>query len=374
MTPTTIPTIMPTTTTMAIPTTFISNLEHLAKQYPQYTTPMETIRPHIRPPWWMPKVDIYIEPNRDAAKEYHNATISGHDTHVTACIYTDGSGIDGNIGAAAVCPATGTTHHQYLGKETSYNVYVAELCAIQLATEIIKNNHQYTKCILYTDNQAAITVKPGQQSGQSIIPSILDAIEEVQQRPGFTMSIVWTPGHEDIPGNEQADSEAKKAAQSNGTLTAPFKHLTMKSARNMAIHKSIKATWEKEWPEGKNGGQHLRAITRRPTGDSGPKLYSNIANLSRQELAWLARPRTGHCSLNKYLHRFNIEEQPQCPCGNGVETVSHYLLRCMDHDEWRERLRKEVGVDGMYVEKLLGHPKLIKHTLNFVKNTGRFTF
>ena len=70
-------------------------------------------------------------------------------------------------------------------------------------------------------------------------------------------------------------------------------------------------------------------------------------NLNRQELAWLARLRTGHCSLNKYLHRFNIEEQPQCPCGNGVETVSHYLLRCRDHDEWRERLRKEVGGDGM---------------------------
>src|ERR1700724_322844 len=58
--------------------------------------------------------------------------------------------------------------------------------------------------------------------------------------------------------------------------------------------------------------------------DSGPKLYSNITNLSRQELPWLTRLRTGHCSLNRYLHRFNIVEQPQCTCGNGAETVSHY--------------------------------------------------
>ena len=374
----TTPTTTPITTMMSIPTTFTSNLEHLTKQFPQHTTPMETIRLHIRPPWWTPTVDIYIEPTKEAAKEYHDATISEHDTCITtACIYTDGSGIDGNIGAAAVCPATATTHYQYLGKETSYNVYAAELCAIKLATDIVRDNPEYTKCVLYTDNQAAITaiVKPGQQSGQSIILSILDAIDELQQqRPGFAMSIVWTPGHEDIPGNEQADCEAKKAAQSNGQLATPFTHSAMKSARNTAIHKSTKAKWEKEWREGKDGGQHLRAITQRPTGDSGPKLYSNITNLSRQELAWLARLRTGHCSLNKYLHRFSIADQPQCPCGNGIETVAHFLLRCRDHDEGREKLRKEVGGEGMSVEKLLGHPKFIKATLNFIKSTGRFTF
>jgi hypothetical protein len=103
-------------------------------------------------------------------------------------------------------------------------------------------------------------------------------------------------------------------------------------------------------------------------------LYSNITNLSRQELAWLARLRTGHCSLNKYLHRFSIADQPQCPCGNGIETVAHFLLRCRDHDEGREKLRKEVGGEGMSVEKLLGHPKFIKATLNFIKSTERFTF
>jgi ribonuclease HI len=279
MTKTTTLTITPITTMMTIPTTFISNLEHLAKQFSQYTTPMETIRPHIRPPWWTPKVDIHIEPTREAAKEYHDATISGHDTHNTACIYTDGSGIDGNIGAAAVCPTTATTHYQYLGKETSYNVSAAELYAIKLATDIVKNTLEYTKCILYTDNQAAITaiVKPGQQSEQSIILSILDAIEELQQqRPGFAMSIVWTPGHENIPGNEQADGEAKKAAQTNGRQTTPFMHSAMKSARNTAIHKSTKATWEKEWREGKDNGQHLRAITQRPTGDGGTRAEMSI--------------------------------------------------------------------------------------------------
>ena len=33
--------------------TFLSNLEHLVKQYPDYITEtMEEIHPYIKPPWW----------------------------------------------------------------------------------------------------------------------------------------------------------------------------------------------------------------------------------------------------------------------------------------------------------------------------------
>jgi hypothetical protein len=83
-------------------TSFPSNLDNLAKQFPELTSiPSETIRPHIRPPWWIPTIDTHIEPMKDNAKEYHDQTIH---LPTTAYIYTDGSGIDGNIGAAAVCP------------------------------------------------------------------------------------------------------------------------------------------------------------------------------------------------------------------------------------------------------------------------------
>ena len=106
--------------------------------------------------------------------------------------------------------------------------------------------------------------------------------------------------------------------------------------------------------------------------ESGIKLYGAIP--TRQEAAWIIRLRTGHCSLNQYLHRFNIEDDPKCSCRDAIETVAHYLLRCGNYDKEREKLRKEVGIGSMRVEKLLGYPKLIKHTLEYIKNTGRFTF
>jgi ribonuclease HI len=143
-----------------------------------------------------------------------------HDPNMTICIYTDGSGINSNIGAAAYCPTTTTTSHQYLRKDTFYNVYAAELSGIYQATNIAKNSpKQLSNCIIYSDSQAAIstTVKPGRQSGQSIIKDILDSVDDLQmQRPELTISIVWIPGHEDIPGNEAVNVEAKKAAQSGG--------------------------------------------------------------------------------------------------------------------------------------------------------------
>ena len=53
----------------------------------------------------------------------------------TLRIYTDGSGIQGRIGAAAYSP----TKHLYLGTDKQFNVYTAELSAIDLASEFANN-------------------------------------------------------------------------------------------------------------------------------------------------------------------------------------------------------------------------------------------
>jgi ribonuclease HI len=206
------------------------------------------------------KIPAYEASSKKDVKEYHDRMAY---PPATACIYTDGSGIDNNIGAAAVCPKSNTIYLQYLGKEAEYNGYAAELCAIHLGLEVVKTSTQYTKCILHTDNQAAIqaVVKPGQQSGQSIILSILDCVEEIQRtRLKLTITIIWLPGYENIPGNEQVDVEAKRVAQSNGTLSRTFAHRAMTSAKNAAIHRSVNPRWEKEWEERRDCGQHLQMI------------------------------------------------------------------------------------------------------------------
>ena len=111
----------------------------------------------------------------------------------TICIYTDDSGIEGNIGGAAYTPTIARTDYQYLGDKSEYNVFGAELTAISLAIGMVDDNPQYTRCIIYTDSQASVKtiIKPGQQSGQSIIQGILDSIKKLQQQREITLTLAF---------------------------------------------------------------------------------------------------------------------------------------------------------------------------------------
>jgi hypothetical protein len=142
--------------------------------------------------------------------------------------------------------------------------------------------------------------------------------------------------------------------------------------RNNLIKQASKNEWDSTLKH-ELKSSHLNRIITKVQSYPSYAIYNNIN--SRRQHVQLARLRTGHCSLNQYLHRFGIEESPLCPCGNGAkETVEHYLLHCTLYDKERVKLMKEVGIGGMWVEKLLGHPKIIPFTLVFVEDTGRFAF
>ena len=60
----------------------------------------------------------------------------------------------------------------------------------------------------------------------------------------------------------------------------------------------------------------------------------------------MARLRTGHCSLNKYLHRFNIIYDPNGEGEQGHETVEQYLLRCGLYEEESGQIEEQGGNQG----------------------------
>ena len=82
-----------------------------------------------------------------------------------------------------------------------YNVYAAELSAIELAIDITQSSQDiYDKCIIYSDSQSAIkgVSKPQKQSGQSIIASALEKMETLKAQRRIDIQLVWIPGHMDI--------------------------------------------------------------------------------------------------------------------------------------------------------------------------------
>jgi len=349
---------------------YLSNFENILRQFPQTTERTETIEPYIRPPWWTPKIKVIIEETKDKAKDQHDTMIEQAEPH-TAVIYTDGSSIRGNIGAAMYSPTMQKATYQHLGKDTQYNVYISEITALRLAAEELCGNHQITECHIYTDSQAAIKAinNPRRQSGQQITKEVLDCIDEATRtHPSLQITIIWIPSHSEIEGNEQVDREAKKAALLP-EISTPIKHKPMKSARTRMIKELAAKTWKNEWNSTKTA-RRLHRITKRRGVKSGPKLYNEILN--RNTVATIAQLRTGHCGLNYHLHRLGNTASPYCECGSGKETVEHYLLECRNYNEQRKTMREKIRKGRLTVEKLLGDPRTLNITMEYIRSTKRF--
>ena len=252
-------------------------------------------------------------------------------------------------------------------------MFAAELTAMDLAIEMIKrDNIPRSEYIIFADSQPSINavVKPKKQSGQEIIQRILFKLEGLLLSiPNLNLTIEWIPGYMDIVGNERADEEAKKAARGKGNLGKSYGHRMLKSSRNQAINASIANEAKKEWEKGETKEKFQRIIRSNPKY-TGPKYYNQVNSM--RQVSWLIRLRTGHIPLNQYLHRFNIIESPKCECGQGVETITHYILQCKRYIEQRSNLRSKVGARGMKLHSLLGDPKNAKVVAEYVESTRRF--
>ena len=142
------------------------------------------------------------------AKDQHNKhlTKAQKDTMV---LYTDESGINGQIGAATYNRTTSLVTHQYFSPQTHYHVYSGELTAIHMGIEQwIKQCGTYSECYIFIDNQAICSSiqKPGRKSGQIILKSIINQVDDIADRAHHCkLTIMWVSGHSDIEGNERAD-------------------------------------------------------------------------------------------------------------------------------------------------------------------------
>jgi hypothetical protein len=149
---------------------------------------LEVRLPYAVPPWWT-RPNIQIEDTKELALTHHGIHEIAYPCATR--IYTDGSGIDGEVGAAAVCLNPEIVRKAYMGKELGCIVPVAELAGLVLALDIILHSISLSRdhpesgprrrMEVYTNNQGALQTlqKPGQSSGQYVVLRILEQLIEV---------------------------------------------------------------------------------------------------------------------------------------------------------------------------------------------------
>ena len=206
----------------------------------------ETIQPVRQTPKWNAAFKVRIAPTKDQAIDEE----SGDSAPVR--IFSDGSGIEGNIGSAVVlyhCKnGVETKHvlHYYLGPETRHTVYEAEVAGKIMAQELLYHQTHGFGChiSMYVDNQASIL------STHTISPNpghyLLDILHAKLARSkkwfcNLNVTIRWIPSHLDIEGNEEADRQAKRAAK--GDADSPLNRLPLeldrKSTRLNSSHSDL---------------------------------------------------------------------------------------------------------------------------------------
>jgi len=168
---------------------------------------------------------------------------------------------------------------------------------------------------------------------------------------GCTTIFKWTKAHAGTTGNELAD---KLAAEPSSKTEIPISYNRIpNSAIKLELEENSNVTWQKEMETTKKG-----STTKEYFPPVAERLLTKI-NFT-QNLTIIV---TGHGNIKPYLHRFRIIEAPDCPCGNGNQTVEHMLFECGFLQEERKHLIATVAeTDNWPIKKLRLSKVTTKHS------------
>ena len=305
----------------------------------------------------------------------------------TIKIYTDGSAINGKVGAAAILTRTGKadrTLRVCMGTTEEHTVAEAELVGLILGLHLIATEKRSrVKCVIGLDNQAIIKALHTDLTnpGHHLTAEALKIAERLGKRSGgrrYKLTIRWTAGHAGIRGNEKADREAKRAAHG---LTSDRKDLPRYvrgkikhsiSAIRQLNNKSVNDTWKRQWQASKRYTHFRTKDTISPTSQKFLLLTSDH-RIERKMASLVFQLRTGHAPLNEYLYRFKKVDSARCPaCGEQNETVEHFLLLCPKYAHERWPLLQKTRRTVPSVTEILSNKNLILPLINYIEATERF--
>jgi ribonuclease HI len=342
-------------------------------------TAWEERQAFTHPPWW--KAPRTVIEARDEAVTAHNQITK--DPKVLS-VFTDGSGLNGHVAAAAVVPQMKFTRTAYLGSDEVATVYSAELTGMDMAAHLLQRLRErsgktlrFQEAVIFTDSQAGIQAlqrSDRRPSGQQILRRVLEALRATD----FPVTIRWIPAHIGVSGNEAADKAAKEAARNQGSdaaavaeaLGIPLPGMTrLAAAAKTVIRREAQIQWERQWE-----AERTSAPTKRLIAAPSKRSLKVYKGLRKGHSSVLLQLRTGRIGLNHFLYKIGIKESDRCGCDEGSQTPRHILMACRLLSGLRQEMWRRIDKLGLErredYDTLVNEPKAARYVADFMIKTG----
>ncbi|XP_013147035.1 PREDICTED: uncharacterized protein LOC106109922, partial [Papilio polytes] len=198
-------------------------------------------------------------------------------------IYTDGSKIDGRVGAAlSIWDSVAETSCRKLKLGNFCTVYQAELYALYEAVKFVARSPS-KRFGIYSDSRSALESLKSVDCLHPLVGEIRERIGECRKR-GKEIKLFWIKAHVGVEGNERADILAKSAAV--GVKTEPHYDKCPVSFVKRQLRLDSLDEWNRRYKEG---------ITASTTRVFFPDAISAYPTLRKLELdPVLVQVLTGH--------------------------------------------------------------------------------
>ncbi|GBM62344.1 Putative protein in type-1 retrotransposable element R1DM [Araneus ventricosus] len=225
-------------------------------------------------------------------------------------IFTDGSGIDGKVGAAMVVYYHGTEIHSEICRlQDTATVFQAETKGIHTALEFIKVSKNWHKFHIFSDSKSVLqSLSCAKNTRQSIL-ELKDLF--VLAARGKWIRLHWVKAHVGVTGNERADSLSKSATE---RVVVDFKCLSSKATLGRSIRSELINVWQEKWERSRNGRHTFKYF---------PKVGLKVNSYSPKVTQFI----TAHGRFPEYFFKFHLPGDCYCCCGC-FGSVEHYLDEC----------------------------------------------
>lgn len=262
--------------------------------------------------------------------------------------YTDGSKKELKCGA-------GVSSNRYNGGwrlPDNFSVFDAELYAIFSTMEYICQHR--LPSVIFTDSQSALNSIISGVSKHPLALRICHMILNSNHR----IYLAWIPSHIGLPGNEKADTWARRSLDYRQSNRCPISPDTFKRI----VDASLLHHWKQKWATMNFRNKFRTEIVK----------YYTENRINRREEVILCRLRTDATMLTHMIPKIYNNYVPICEHCNEQETVPHILIDCLKYYRERRELQAyftSINKRMTASELLKDDPNVIKRLMKYLKDT-----